>query len=293
MAGIANSVKEKAFGLQIAGITNVAASGGDLVQIGGILSTAGGSVFTQVTGVGNYAPIVQTVQVGGVFNVASAAPVQVAGVFNVARKNNIQVAAVFNVARNTRVQIGLINFADTSHLSIGLMSFVRNGYRSLEISGEEMLHDNLNFRLGTRSFYNIFHASATYDISSWAFGYGIGTSARMGKRLFVQLELMSRQVIENTSWSDDLNLLNQFNIIWDLQVGPQMSLVLGPTLNVMVSNRYNPDTDAFGSDLPPYTIFDETFTGSNSPLNVKGWIGFHLGLRFNSRDRRIQNYNNY
>jgi len=279
--------------LQIAGITNVAASGGDLVQIGGILSTAGGSVFTQVTGVGNYAPIVQTVQVGGVFNVASAAPVQVAGVFNVARKNNIQVAAVFNVARNTRVQIGLINFADTSHLSIGLMSFVRNGYRSLEISGEEMLHDNLNFRLGTRSFYNIFHASATYDISSWAFGYGIGTSARMGKRLFVQLELMSRQVIENTSWSDDLNLLNQFNIIWDLQVGPQMSLVLGPTLNVMVSNRYNPDTDAFGSDLPPYTIFDETFTGSNSPLNVKGWIGFHLGLRFNSRDRRIQNYNNY
>jgi len=273
LAGIANSAKEESFGLQMAGITNIANEGGDLVQVTGIASIAGRSVFTQVSGIGNYAREVKIVQLAGLFNVASESRVQVAG--------------LFNSARNTGVQVGLFNFADTSRVSIGLLSFVRNGYRSIEIGGEEMLHANLNFRLGTRSFYNILHASATYDFTSWAFGYGIGTSVRTGRHSFVQFELMSRHVSENTSWTDELNLLNQFNVNWDLQVGSQLSLVIGPTFNVFVSKLHDPDTNSYGSKLPPYTIFDETFDRENGPLNVKAWIGFHVGIRFNSRDKHI------
>lgn len=277
LAGIANSVKEESLGLQVAGITNIASQGGELVQVAGIVSVAGRSAFTQVSGIGNYARDVGLVQVAGLFNASG--------------KSNVQIAGLVNVAGNSDLQIGLINIADTSRLSIGLLSFVRNGYRSIEIGGEEMLHANLNFRLGTRSFYNILHVSTTYDFSSWAFGYGIGTSIRTGRHNFVQLELMTRHVNENTSWTDELNLLNQFNVIWDLQVGKQLSLVIGPTFNVFVSKLHNPDSNSFGSELPPYTIFDETFDNENGPVNVKGWIGFHVGFRFNSRVR--PNYSRY
>ena|GEM_PF-2779092 len=273
LAGIANSVKEESFGLQVAGITNLAPEGGDLVQVGGVMSLAGSRVYTQVSGIGNYAPEVKTVQLAGLFNVAS--------------KSHVQVAGLVNVARNTGVQIGLINIADTSRVSIGLLSFVKTGYQSIEIGGEEMLHANLNFRLGTRSFYNILHVSATYDFTSWAIGYGIGTSVRTGRRNFVQFELMGRQVSENESWTEELNLLNQLNVIWDLQVGSQMSLVIGPTFNLSVSRRYNEDTGLYGTDLAPYTIFDETFANDNGPVNLKAWIGFHVGLRFNSPDRQV------
>ncbi len=168
------------------------------------------------------------------------------------------------------------------------MSFIKSGYRSVELGGEEVLHANLNFRLGTRSFYNILHASATYDISSWSIGYGIGTSVRTGnKGNYVQLELMSRHVNENEDWTNNLNLLNQFNIIWDLKVGSQMSVAFWPTFNVFVSKLYNEETNSYGSQLPPYAIFDETFNRSSGPLNVKAWIGFHVGLRFNSRDHQV------
>ncbi len=194
-----------------------------------------------------------------------------------------QVSAFMNVAGYAGAQIGIINIADSSQFSLGILSFIKNGYRSLEIAGQETLHGNLTFRLGMRSFYNILNVSSTYDVSSWAFGYGIGTSFSIpGRGNYVQLELMSRHVSENESWTTELNLHNQFNIIWDLRIGSHMSVAFGPTINAFVSKRYNEEINSYGSELPPYMILDETFRNSgNTPVNVKGWVGFHLGLRYN------------
>ena len=61
-----------------------------------------------------------------------------------------------------------------------------------------------------------------------------------------------------------------------------MSIAFGPSINAFVSKRYDEDTNTYGSDLPPYTIVNETFRNSgNTPVNVKGWVGFHVGLRYN------------
>lgn len=256
MAGITNVVKEPSTGLQFAGVANVASTGGELIQVGGLTNVAGSHIMAQVSGIANHARTVDGIQISGLFNFAGT----------------------------TKAQVGLFNFADTSTVSIGLLSFIKSGYQSVEIGGEEVMHFNVNARLGQRGFYNILHASSTYDFSSWAFGYGLGTAVRTGsKGNHVQLELMSRHVSENESWTDQLNLLNQFNILWDIRLGSRASLAFGPTINVMVSKRFNPETETYGSELPPYTIFDETFRGNgNGPINVKGWLGFHVGVRYSA-----------
>ena len=255
MAGVTNISRIYSAGVQMAGVTNIASRGGDLVQITGVSNIAGGHVLGQVSGVLNRARYVDGVQISG----------------------------FLNVAHKATAQIGLINVADSSDFSFGLLSFIRSGYNSIEIAGEDVLHANMNIRLGSHGFYNILHVSSTYDASSWALGYGVGTAIRTGsKGHFVQLELLSRHVNEKESWTNDLNLLNQFNIFWDLHFGRHFSLTFGPTFNVMVSKLYDEDALTYGSQLPNYTMFDETWqTNNNRPVNIKGWLGFHLGARYN------------
>lgn len=288
VAGVVNAVKEDAEGMQVAGVTNISGNGGDVIQVGGVLNVAE-LTLGQVAGAVNVGEVAQGAQISGAVNVASYAPVQITGGVNVADEaEGVQVAGLLNVAHRAGVQIGVFNVADTSRVSIGVLSFIKDGYRSLELSGEEMLHANLNFRLGMRTFYNILHVSSTYDASSWAFGYGVGTSFSIpGRGNYVQLELLSRHVSEDESWTDELNLHNQFNIIWDLRIGEKMSVAFGPTINAFVSKRYVEDTNQYGSQLPPYTILNETFNNhNNGPVNVKGWIGFHLGIRYNMTGSR-------
>ena len=255
MAGVTNVSRMYSNGAQMAGVVNVAPRGGDLVQVSGVANVAGGHVLTQVAGAYNNARNVEGVQISG----------------------------FLNVAKRASAQIGLINVADSSDFSLGLLSFVKNGYNSIELGAEDVLHANLNVRLGSHGFYNILHVSSMYDASSWGLGYGIGTAVRTGnKGHFVSFELLSRHVNEDESWTNDLNLLNQFNIFWDLHFGRHFSLSFGPTFNVMVSKLYDEDTQTYGSQLPHYTMFDETWQyNNNRPVNIKGWLGFHLGARYN------------
>ncbi|MDX1479151.1 MAG: STN domain-containing protein [Saprospiraceae bacterium] len=255
VSGFGNYARHYASGLQIGGAGNVAGAGGDLVQVGGAANIAAGAVAGQF-----------------------------AGAVNVADRAAVQVAPV-NVAKHvTGLQLGVINVADTvSGTAIGLFTFVRNGYRSFEVAAEETMHANANFRLGVRTFYNIFHIGAHDDHArSWSLGYGIGTSIRSGRSSYVQLELLSRHVNEEETWTDELNLLNSFNLTWDLKLAGPIRLALGPTFNVAVSQRYNPVSETYGMDLPNYTFHERTYHNGGRPVNVKYWVGFHAGLRFSS-----------
>ncbi|MDX1407338.1 MAG: STN domain-containing protein, partial [Saprospiraceae bacterium] len=255
VAGFGNYARTYSSGTQIGGVGNLASDGGDLVQVGGGANIAGRTV------VGQFA---------GGFNIADRAAVQVAPV---------------NVAKHvTGLQLGVINVADTvSGTAIGLFTFVRHGYRSFELAAEETMHANANFRLGVRNFYNIFHIGAHDDHArTWSLGYGIGTSIRSGRNNYIQLELLSRHVNEEETWTDELNLLNSFNLTWDLKLAGPVRLALGPTFNVAVSQRYNPESETYGMDLPNYTFHERTYYNGGRPVNVKCWIGFHAGLRFSS-----------
>ena len=255
ISGAFNLAGQPSTGLQIAGAANMARLGGDLVQIGGGFNLAGGSVSTQI-----------------------------AGGFNLADEVRHSQIAPINVARNVRgAQIGVINVSDSAKVAIGILSFVRRGYKSLEVAGEESIKGNVNVRLGVRSFYNILHISSNERARTWAVGYGIGSSIRIGRSNYLQLELLSRHVNENERWTNDLNLLNQFNLNWDLKIAGKLRIAFGPTFNVAVSRLYNPETDTYGTEIPNYTWFDKTYTsGLRDPVNVKGWVGAHIGIRYSS-----------
>ena len=285
-SGLANSAGGDCYGLQMAGLVNTA-GGGELVQFSGLVSTARTESIFQASGLVSNSEMSRAGQVSGLVNSArDVGGAQVAGLVNTAYRSKVQIAMIANASHKSNVQIGLINIADSVNTAIGLISYARNGYRSLEIAGEEMMHLNLNYRMGVRSFYNIFHVGSTIDFSSWSLGLGIGGSVPTGRRHFLQFELLSRHVNENEGWTNELNLLNQLNIFWDVRLGSAARVTFGPTFNVAVSRLYQPDTNTWGTSLAPsWTFYDRTALDNNdNELNVKMWVGFHVGVRLNSKE---------
>jgi hypothetical protein len=311
VGGFVNTIKYEVKGLQIAGLGNIV--GGDIVgtQAAGLFNAGNGHVQgVQAAGLFNLSGGDLTgIQAAGLFNISNgkADGMQLAGLFNTARgKTKTQIAGLFNVAKDVEMgqvsallnvgkkvsgfQIALINVADsTSGVPIGLLNIIKKGYNRLELASGEALLANLGFKFGAHSFYNIFQFGARWDdvlVSNagtepattnrltWALGYGIGTTVGFGKRTLLNLELISLHVNEQEEWTDALNQLTQFRLLFDVRVGQRTSLFAGPVGNVLVSRLTREGT--IGSNIMPYTQFDETI----GDTNVKMWTGFNAGIRF-------------
>lgn len=305
LSGLFNAVGEDIEGAQFSGIVNLniaetrgASFSGIMnysasltgVQMAGMLNvTPGPATGFQGAGLGNIAADGWGIsQAAGLFNIGlGTGDIQVAGLFNIGDRIRVgQVGGLLNVAKKVDgFQIGLINIADTvSGPTIGLLNLVKKGYHSFELSGQEGIHANAMLRLGTKPFYNIFRAGMRVDEMTWAIGYGIGTSIPWGRRNGLQIELMCSHVNEGTLWSDRLNLLNQLNLLANIKFGRHFGLALGPVFNVSVSKAYHPESDLYGMNLGSNYLFNETaYSSGGKPVNVRGWIGFHAGLRLESR----------
>jgi hypothetical protein len=304
MAGIYNIVEEEITGTQFSGIGNYGGANARGLFAAGIFNSHRSIDGTQVSGVVNIVTdYSRGIQVAGIGNISQSESdlLQVAGVYNIGREktgsqisglfnvadeiHGVQISPLFNSARHVKgTQIGLFNFADSvDGASIGLITFVKKGYKSFEVAGEDIAHYNAMIRLGTRSFYNIFRAGVQRDWDSWSLGYGIGTSVRLRRNNYIQFELHASHVNENENWTNKLNLLSQFYMNLDLQLIKGVSITAGPTANLFISQLYHPEK-GYGSQLPNYTLVDKTYYDSwnNKPLNLKFWIGFHVGFRFNS-----------
>lgn len=314
VAGLGNRVKGKVVGTQVGGLFNSTGETVQGVQAAGLFNTSGKADAVQAAGLynlahGNFAGI----QAGGLFNIAQgmAEGIQVGGLFNVSKdRSRTQVAGLFNVGGDVSwgqvsplfnvgkkvdgFQIGLLNVADTvSGTQIGLLNIVKKGYNRVELSGGETLYGNLSFKLGSHSFYNIFHFGARWDSEmiqatapatddqqetaiTWGLGYGIGTALTLGLRTLMNVELLAIHVNEKEPWTNDLNLLNQFKILFDIRAGQRTSFFAGPTANVMVSRLVDAETGVIGTTLTSYTLYDEVHKNSS----IKGWVGFNAGVRF-------------
>ncbi|MCY7351974.1 MAG: hypothetical protein LH606_15130 [Cytophagaceae bacterium] len=168
VAGFVNAVGGSMKGAQVAGFANINAGSNNGFQLAG---------FTNLNGRDN-----QGAQISGFANgtLSNNTGLQLSGFANFARLNQHgwQISGFANYARTVTGghQIGLFNYADSSATApIGFLSFVRkNGYRRLEISGDEVLPANLTFRTGVRRFYNIFTAvlqsDYLYRLGGWARG---------------------------------------------------------------------------------------------------------------------------
>lgn len=286
-AGVMNISIKESRAVQLAGVGNITAGNQLLPHFAGVFNMTAGEARGQLAGTFNVAAKdVRGAQASGVFNLAgkSVRGVQLAGVFNIAGKEvrGAQVSGVFNFAKNVKgVQVGLLNFTDSIRgVPIGLLSFVAKGYHKIEISADEVFYTNVAFRTGVHLFYNILTAGvkpSTFqnDSTLWTFGYGVGTSPRLSRKLFLNVDLVSNQIMQGNS-IEDVNLLNKLYVGVDYQFATKMSLAFGASLNAYTTDNDKENYWNIFTDYQPNFIYDK----NSSRYNTKMWIGAKVGLRF-------------
>ena len=336
LGGIFNIDRGNASMLQIAGMANVNGGDMSGIQVGGLFNLNGGETnAVQVGGLSNINfESTQGVIVAGLTNVnfESTQGVQVAGLVNYANGNsdgvevaglaNIhvmdfygpQVAGLTNITHGTvkgsqisglfnyghkiyGTQIGFINIADSlSGVPIGFMSFVKHGYRKIELSADEVFYANLAFRTGVRQFYNIVMAGIKpddeiYPDVAWTFGYGIGTAPRLIKDwLSMNIDLTCQQLNVN-EMPNSMSLLNKLHVGFDFHFAPNVSLYAGATLNgyltqaslaapfpgLPLPSTTNPNNYPLFTGYTPSFIYDDIL---GNDVRLRMWWGAKIALRF-------------
>ncbi len=302
-AGVLNGVGGEVAGVQVAGVLNLNASTSRGAHFAGVLNLHGadsrgvvvagvgnitaGSQGPAVAGVLNVGGKTATMQVGGVMNVAldTVKGSQVAGVLNVALREvrGSQIAGVLNVARKVQgTQVAFLNVADSMNgVPVGFLSFVKTGYHKIEVGADEVFYNNIAFRTGVPAFYNILFAGAvpaTYGDpqTTWTFGYGVGTAPRISRKLQLNIDLTSQQVVYGNQLKS-LDLINKTTLGLDWQVFRKMSVVVGATLNAHLTERDAEPYPSLFSGLRPEVFFDRDFGRQH---HMRMWLGGKVGIRF-------------
>lgn len=280
-ACFANVVNGKLKGHQFAGFANVATDSLKGFQGAGFANYSKGNAKGQIAGFTNFNfGEIHGPQIAGFsnINVGNIKGVQIAGFANINtnRLQGAQISGFFNYAKKLKgFQLGVFNYIDSleSGMSVGVISFVRNGYHVFELSGNESLYGVLSYKTGTRAFYNILSvgASTQNDMIYWGWGYGVGTIIPISNRLDLNIEGTCYQINEDKMYNDHINLLNKANLSLLIKVTDGFTIFAGPTWNVMVS-----DIDQ-NSKFVPWHTFNKTY---NNDINVKMYPGFNVGMRF-------------
>jgi len=299
VAGVNNIVKGEMKGGQIAGVNNLATKDVNGVQIAGFSNLTLADVKSiQIAGVFNNGESVKGLQLAGAVNIAKddMRGVQIAGAVNKSKNVNalqfgglgniatgtvsgVQFASLFNYAKHvTGTQMAAFNIADSaSGTPIGFLSFVRKGYRKLEISTNEILPANISFKTGVDRFYNIISAGygSWNGKKRWSFGYGFGTEKKLSEKYFSNIELVGHWINEE-EFQEDLSLLNQVTVTFGKRKAKGLEFTIGPTFNLWLSEWKDPDTGEFLTELAPYTISSEE-VGS---ILMQFWVGGKLAVQF-------------
>ncbi|BDS10351.1 hypothetical protein [Aureispira anguillae] len=266
-------------GGQFSGIFNIskAVNGGQFAGISNIATHVNG---IQGSGISNLSTHVNGLQLAGISNSGKDVKgAQVSGLLNLAKEVKGTQIGFINIGKNVKgAQIGFINIVDSIEgAPIGFINIVRkNGYNRLEVAGGETMYLTLGLKFGAKKFYNILQVGGHISPSSWALGYGVGSVIPFSERWHANVELVGLHVNENKAWTQALNLTGQFRFTINYQLAKHFNVFIGPTFNVHTSQLYNPDTGKYGSNLMPYSFFDET----NGSTNVKMWVGVTGGVRF-------------
>lgn len=285
LAGLFNQVGGKVDGVQLAGLFNSNLDSVKAVQVAGLMNfTTGPIKGVQIAGLTNFSPKrVEGVQVAGVMNFTASEleGSQVAGVLNFAAKNvkGSQVGLVNFANIVDGFQLGLVNYADSmSGVPVGLISWVRTGYQAVEIGANEILPLNLALRTGKREFYTmpfIGIRPENDELVTWSFGYGVGTSPRLGKKTFLNIEVSSEQLSKGRV--EALNLVNRFYLGGEFQASSKLAIYAGPTLSFRVyDTSFTDHPELFAYSNPK--VYNENYYPED--LGSQLWFGFKAGLRF-------------
>jgi hypothetical protein len=273
MAGLLNLTHKDSRGIHLAGLGNVTIGKQEGPHVAGLLNfSTKDSHSAQVAGLLN-------------FTAGNMTGAQVSGLLNFSAKQvtGAQVSGLLNYAtRVNGTQIGFINVTDSIHgVPVGILSLVRKGYHKLEISADEIFYTNIAFRTGVRQFYNILTVGAKPDSfdkdqTYWTFGYGIGTAPRLSRKLSLNVDLTSNQVVFNEK-IEAINMINKLYVGMEVQALKYVGVTFGITLNTYVTDTTYDKYPSLFTDYTPDFISDRTYSND---LNMKTWWGAKVGLRF-------------
>lgn len=287
ISGVNNLTTRNVDGLQFAGLTNIALMNVEKVQIAGLFNKGVNVSGVQFAGLVNIASEdIQGLQLSAFVNKArNVNAVQFAGFVNISKGtvSGMQISGILNSAKTVKSsQIGLFNFADSaSGTPVGLLSYVRKGYRAIELSSNELMPVNLSVKTGVKRFYNIFSGSygSWKGERQWAFGYGFGFKSAVSENTFFNVEYTAHWVNESSRFQKDLSLLNKLNINWVYRSSGGMAFSIGPVVNIWLSEWEDMETGEYLTDLAPYTITNGTIGTTLAQL----WVGGRVGIQFFQR----------
>jgi hypothetical protein len=303
-AGFTNIVRGESHAWQMAGSTNVNFDSASKPQFAGLLNTnLNNSKSLHMAGLANFhSGYYDGVAISGLLNanfkkskgtlaagmanfqIGDYHGFQVSGLTNLnfGRMEGVQLTSLLNISGNLRgSQIGLVNIADSvSGVQIGFISFSRAGYHKIEISADEIFYANLALRTGSsNAFYNIFTAGIKPQSGEpyWTYGYGVGSSPRLAKWLYLNTDLTAHQVSKGNP-VDEFHLLSKFYLGLEFQVARKFSITGAATLNSYLTKNTYTDYPYLFTDYTPKIILEENY--SSADLNHQMWMGWKFGLRF-------------
>jgi len=285
LAGLFNQVGGIVDGVQLAGLFNSNLDSVKGVQLAGLTNFTTGAVEgVQISGLANFSPkYVQGVQLSGLLNFTPklVEGSQISGGLNFAGEGikGSQVGLVNFAGKVNGFQLGLINIADSvSGVPVGLITIIKDGYHVIELGATEVLPFNLSLRTGKREFYTMFFSGIRPDIQpdvTWAFGFGVGTSPRLAKNIYLNIEASSEQL--NKGNVEAVNLINRFYLGGEWQISKRLAVYGGPTINYRVfDSGFQDHPDLFTYSYPK--IRNEKFYSED--IGSQWWWGFKAGFRF-------------
>ena len=292
MAAAFNATGRSVRGFQAAGGGNFAGRNLQGLQISSGLNLVGRNVLSQglqiAAGV-NIAGNLEGTQISAAANIAlgwdQEADIRNTGtqisMVNIAHGDIDTQIGLLNIAGHVRTsQVGLLNVSGRmSGVPIGLISFVKNNPLHLQLWASDTEAANLGVRLGSRHVYSLLMVGSYPhgDLGRWSSGFGIGGHIPLGKRLFLNVDLITRGVVyadesEEDTWGydDEHTVLNKLRLAVGWERHKWFSVFGGVSLNFLVSHR--PDTSDFGYG------FDHVYREDDVTIRV--WPGFFAGVQF-------------
>ena len=208
------------------------------------------------------------------------------GVLNVAGAADGFRLGVVNVARQTHgFQLGVINVAARDDgESFAILNLIGNGIHGLSVYGTDALLSNVALQLGGRHLFTSFSFSfqpgdtiaagpiqLARGSQRWGYGGGLGWRQPIGygRLHHLDMEAVTTNLVPKLSTGDGV-MLDTLRVTLALAVLPQMSLLVGAAVNVMVGTDGR-DFDGLGAGWGS--------TYHDGATTVRLYPGFLLGVQ--------------
>ena len=287
VAGIGNFVKDTSNSLAFAGISNVIGGNSFGMHVAGITNTVNGEFLGgQMAGIVNVTNgYTRGIQVAGISNVAAGNMQggQISGISNITKGDmtGAQIGLINRTKTLKGFQLGLINVADSvsGGVPLGLFSFVKKGYHSLELEVGDAIYANANLKIGVNRLYTIYKGGFTQNGGEqyWSYGIGLGSMINVTNWMGMSFDLTGNHIVQNT-FSPQIDLLAKFDLKLRFNFGKYITVFAGPSVNGYFS-EHDPDTENPALKVP-YSIVQWDWDGYYQGKTFM-WIGGTAGVAVN------------